>query len=293
MNFIFFGTPDIAVDSLEALRSASLSPRLIVTAPDRAKGRNGTTSPSLVKEWAIQNNVPVLTPEKLRTEEFLASLSPEKYGVEVWDVFVVVAYGKIIPQNILDMPRRGTINMHPSLLPRHRGPAPIESQILSEASQDGVGVSIMLLDAEMDHGPVIAQRSVSDKIFSWPLPASELRRILSQEGAQLLVETLPQWVEGKVEFHEQNHATATYCKKIEKTDAEINLSADPETNYRKILAYNIWPRAYFFADKNGQKIRAVITAATYQNNALAITRVIPEGRKEMTWDEFQRYLKSI
>ena len=288
--FIFWGTPDIAVDSLEALKTSSLLPRLIITAPDSPKGRNGTTSPSLVKAWAIENNIPVLTPEKLRTEEFLAELSPEKYGVEAWDVFVVVAYGKIIPQNILDIPKHGTINMHPSLLPRHRGPAPIKSQILNEASSEGVGVSVMLLDADMDHGPVLAQKNVANKLPVWPIGEKELQHLLSLHGAELLANTLPKWVEGSIEAKEQDHTQATYCTKVTKEDALINLSDDPQTNYRKILAYELWPRPYFFTENGGKVTRAIITSASYKNDTLTIERVIPEGKKEMPYDVFLRSL---
>lgn len=288
--FIFWGTPDISVDSLEALKSAHLLPTLIVTAPDSAKGRNGTTSPSEAKAWALLNNIPVLSPEKIKTEEFLAEIAPKKYGVPVWDLFVVVAYGKILPQTILSLPKHGTINMHPSLLPRHRGPSPIESQILTEQSQDGVGVSIMLLDEEMDHGPVLAQTSVGATLPSWPIGARALRKILGEAGGELLTSVIPSLVTGEIVPIPQDHTQATFCVKSKKEDALIDLSSDAETNFRKILAFEIWPRAYFFADKCGTKVRTIIAAATLGNGSLVITRVIPEGKKEMSWDEFQRGL---
>ena len=290
-QFVFFGTPDIAVDSLHALESAGLVPRAIVTAPDKAVGRHFTLTPSAVKVWATERKIPVFTPEKMSDANFQTSLAPATFEINEWDVFVVVAYGKILPEWLLNMPRRGVINMHPSLLPRHRGPSPLESQILHEDSAENVGVSVMLLDAEMDHGPVIAQTNAIPEIQNvWPVGEKTLRHALSTAGARLLAETVPLWITEKTVAHEQDHTKATYCKKIKKEDAHIDLSADAKENYRKILAYEAWPRAYFFVSHKGKDMRVVITEASYENDTLTITRVIPEGRNEMSYDTFARSL---
>ncbi|MEK7606088.1 MAG: methionyl-tRNA formyltransferase [Patescibacteria group bacterium] len=292
IKFVFWGTPDIAVASLEALETHGLLPRLIVTAPDRKVGRGLELTPTDVKVWANERNIPVLSPEKLSDHTFMEALSPTSYSISEWDVFVVVAYGKILPHTILSLPRLGTINMHPSLLPRHRGPAPVESQILFEGTKDGVGISIILLDKEMDHGPILAHASVGGALLSWPIGAVELRALLGEAGGTLLSTTLPEFVQGNITPIPQDHTQATFCKKIEKEAGLITLTDDPFTNFKKICAYEIWPRAYFFAEKHGKQIRVVITKASYENNILTIESVIPEGRKEMTWDEFQRYLVS-
>ena len=150
-RFVFFGTPEFAMIILEELELKGLLPLLVVTAPDKPKGRKLVVTPSEVKLWAQAHDIPVLTPEKLKNEEFVAELSKQE-----WDLFVVAAYGKIIPKNILEMPKRGVLNVHPSLLPKFRGSSPIESAILSD--EKFTGVTIMQLDEEMDHGPVLAQR---------------------------------------------------------------------------------------------------------------------------------------
>lgn len=281
--FIFFGTPDIAVVSLEMLKEAGFVPACIVTAADTRQGRGMTLTPSPAAQWADTHSIPALKPEKLSDPDLAEKLRAFDAGV-----FVVVAYGKIIPQTLLDIPEHGTLNMHPSLLPRHRGPSPVEAQILSETDKHNVGVSIMLLDEKMDHGPVLAQESVADELSVWPVGASVLRPLLARHGAALLAATLPRHVTGEIHPVPQNDANATYCKMMKKEDALIDLSGDARANYLKILAYEVWPRAYFFTEKNGKKIRVVVTAARYENDALVLERVIPEGKKEMVYGDFVR-----
>ncbi len=283
MKFVFFGTPETAVLVLEKLREKELVPSLVVTTPDKPQGRGLTLASSPVKKWAEKEGIPVLQPQKLSDPDFAKQLADES-----WDLFVVVIYGKIIPKNVLEIPRRGILNVHPSLLPKHRGPSPVISQILHETSLADVGVSIMLLDEEMDHGPVLAQKNIVGETNKWPLGARALYTILGEKGGQLLGEIIPPWVAGTVSETPQEHDKATYCKKTEKEDGLIDLSGKAEENYRKILAYEIWPRTYFFAEKNGKKIRVVITEATLQEGALVIKKVIPEGKKEMTFAEFVR-----
>lgn len=271
MKIVFFGTPDIAVASLDELAKNDMLPSLIVTAPDTRQGRGLILTPPEAKVWADEHNIPTLQPTTLKDESVQQQL--RDVGA---DMFVVVAYGKLLPQAVLDIPPQGTINMHPSLLPKHRGPCPIESQILVEQDWHDVGVSIMQLDAEMDHGPVYAQRAKLPELENnWPMRSSMLRTILAQHGAELLVETiktLPEPVE-------QNHTEATFCTKITKNDALINLEDSAETNYRKFLAYDVWPRAFFFKDGK----RFIITDATLENRAFVIKKVIPEGKKEMAY----------
>jgi methionyl-tRNA formyltransferase len=281
-SFVFFGTPDIAVVTLEALRARDLVPALIVTARDMPQGRGLHLTPSPVHAWADTNNIPVTAPAKLSDEEFLNLIRELKP-----DVGVVVAYGKILPQALLDLFPKGMLNMHPSLLPRHRGPSPIESQILLEEDPADVGVSVMLLDEAMDHGPVLAQKKALPAILAeWPTHASRLYSLLAHEGGELLADTLPRWVSDEIVAQEQNHGVATYCAKIKKGDALLDLSDDARTNYRKILAYDMWPRAFFMHMHMGKQIRVIVTDATYENDALMIKRVIPEGKREMSYEEF-------
>ncbi|MCR4274491.1 MAG: methionyl-tRNA formyltransferase [Candidatus Campbellbacteria bacterium] len=279
-SFVFFGSPDIAVTALETLLHAGFIPHTIVTAPDAPQGRGLILTPPPVKVWAQKHAIPILQPEKLSEERVVSTLqscTPE--------FFVVVAYGKIIPQVILNIPHRGTLNLHPSLLPRHRGPSPIESQILHEQSSTGVGVSIMLLDEKMDHGPILAQRSLEPGA-PWPVATSILRPHLARIGAQLLCDVLPKYLDGTLLPIEQNHEQATYCKLIKKEDALLDMNSAPYIEYLKILAYDMWPRAFFFIEKSGKNIRVIVTRARFEDTMLTIEKVIPEGRKEMTYAEF-------
>ncbi len=282
-RFVFFGTPDIAVVALQTLHDAGFIPALIITAPDARVGRGLVLTPSPAAQWAEQHAIPTLKPTKLSDLAVADTLRAQQL-----ELGIVVAYGKIIPKTLLDMLPRGTLNMHPSLLPRHRGPSPIESQILTETSAHDVGVSIMLLDEQMDHGPVLAQEVVADEIPTWPMSAIDLRALVARRGAQVLTRTLPAYIDGTITPTPQDDTQATYCTLIAKEDAHIDLQDDALTNYRKICAYAVWPRAFFFAEKNGKRVRVVITHAHLDDNTLIIERVIPEGKKEMSYSDFMR-----
>ncbi|MEN9405510.1 MAG: hypothetical protein RLY47_469 [Candidatus Parcubacteria bacterium] len=283
LRFVFFGTPDIAVVSLDHLAAVGFMPTLIVTAPDKPQGRHMELTPSDVKVWADAHNIPTLQPKTLKDDAVVEQLRAQDA-----DLFIVVAYGKIIPQNVLDLPKRGTLNMHPSMLPRHRGPAPIESQILNEERGEDVGVSIMLLDADIDHGPVVAQHDhLAELEEQWPMKASELRPLLAQYGGELLVQAVTDLDDSLSKAQPQDHDKATFCAKLTKEDALIDLTGDSAMNYRKIFAYDIWPRAYCFVERHGKQMRIIITDAAVEEGQLILKKVIPEGKREMAYEEFQ------
>jgi methionyl-tRNA formyltransferase len=148
------------------------------------------------------------------------------------------------------------------------------------------GVTIMQMDAEMDHGPIISQEKLS--IDPWPMKGRELDRLLAEEGARLLATVVPLWLEGGIEAREQQHDLATFCAFIEKDDALIDLSADARQNLLKIAAYDGWPIAHFFAERNGTRIRVQILDAHLEGSRLVLDRVKPEGRGEMSYPEFER-----
>lgn len=277
----FFGTPEYAVMTLQTLTAAGFTISFVVTMPDRPQGRNLTLTPTPVKIWAEKNQIPVLQPEKLRDPSFIESL--KKYEC---DVFVVMAYGKIMPEEILNIPKGKSLNLHPSLLPKYRGPCPMEGAIL--ADDRNTGVTIMLMDKEMDHGPIVAATKIN--VQSWPPQSEILGKKLVQAGADLLVSILPDWVSGKIKATEQNHAEATYTQMIKKEDGEINLEADPYQNFLKIQAYHGWPSAFFFAEKDGKRIRVKITQASFNTGKLTIEKVIPEGKKEISYED---WVKSV
>jgi methionyl-tRNA formyltransferase len=293
----FFGTPQFAVTILKELKTAGIVPALVITAPDKPQGRGLVMTPPPVKVWAKENKIKVIQPETLKenpvnANEKTTQTSPlAELTNQPWDLFIVAAYGKIIPENILEIPKYKTLNVHPSLLPKLRGASPIESTILNDDQE--TGVTIMRLDKEMDHGPIVAQEKIpTEKIEIWPIPAPTLENILAHQGGALLAKILPDWTTGKIAEKEQNHTDATYCQKITKADGLINLADNPYKNYLKICAYSGWPGSYFFAERSGKKIRVSIKEATYKDDLLQILRVIPEGKKEMPYNDFLRGLKN-
>lgn len=277
VRFAFFGTPEIAVSALEELARGGYIPALVVTAPDKKQGRNLVLTPSPVKVWAEAHRIPVVQPEKIDSE-FLEDLRAEH-----WDLFVVVAYGRILPWALIESPSRGTINIHPSLLPRFRGPSPVRSAILSD---ERTGVTLMRIDERMDHGPIVAQKRVDP--VEWPPHAIEFERLLMREGAKLLVQILPEWLAGTIEAREQNHDIATYCEKIKKEDGLLDLSAPARSNLLKIRAYEGWPGAYAFFERNAKEVRVQILDAHLEGEKLVIDVVKPEGKTEMRYEEFLR-----
>lgn len=274
-SIAYFGTPEFSVYVLEELAAAGIEPDIVVTAPDRPAGRGMKLQAPPVKEWAERNNLPTLQPESLKKESDALSLLQNSE----WDLFIVAAYGKILPKEIIDLPRRGVLNVHPSLLPRFRGASPVESQILEDEKE--TGVSIMLIDEEMDHGPIVAQASIEPE--EWPVRASILEELLAREGGKLLAEAIPPWLSGEIEAAEQDHDKATYTKKITKQDGEIDLTDSAHQNWLKFNAYDGWPGTYFFKNK----VRVKIADAEYKNGVFTPLKVIPEGKKEMDWTTFQ------
>lgn len=270
-NIAFFGTPRFAVYILEELEKARVVPSLIITAPDRPKGRGLVLTPPPVKDWALTRDIPYLQPSSLKGDD----PDTDPLVNSEWDLFIVAAYGKILPKALVDAPRHGTLNVHPSLLPKFRGASPIEAQIL--ADERTVGVSIMKLDEQMDHGPVLAQATIT--LEEWPLRARELEELLAREGGALLAESLEPYLSGELKPVEQDHNQATFTKKIVKEDGRIDLAADGYQNYLKFCAYDEWPGSFFF--KDGTRIK--IVDAELKNGSFRPLRVIPEGKKEQAW----------
>ena len=276
--FVFFGTPQLSVCVLEQLEAHGLLPALVVTAPDRESGRGLQLTPSPVKQWALARGIDTLTPTTLRDEALLAELANTQ-----WDLFVVAMYNKIIPKSILDLPTHGCLNVHPSLLPQFRGPSPILSAILADART--TGVSIMKLDEKMDEGPVLAQARIELEETDWPPKGSEFELLLATEGGNLLAETIPLWLAGKLPEEVQNHTEATYTKKFTTEDALIDPLDDPRAQLLKIKAFDKSPRAHFFT-ASGKRV--IVVDAEMVEGKLVLTRVIPEGKKEMSYEDFLR-----
>lgn len=273
---VFFGTDEFSVGVLDELLAHNLAPNLIVTAPDRPQGRGLTLTPPAVKVWAQEHHINVLQPEKIN-DAFIADLGTD------WDIFLLASYGAIIPQRVLDIPRHGTLNVHPSLLPLYRGASPIESAILDDAKE--TGVTIMLMDDKVDHGPIVLQEVAY--FPTWP-SKPEVLDTLATLGGRLLAEAIPLWITGGIDEQEQEHEFATFTRKITKADGEISRDDDDYLNFLKIQAYNPWPSTFFFAEKNGKQVRVKITEASFENGKLKILRVVPEGKKEVDYETFLR-----
>lgn len=234
VRIVFWGTPSFSVLALEKLLSKRCNVAAIVTNPDAVTGRKKITAPPPVKTVAVKHGIPVLQPDTLKDEVFAASL--KGYNP---DIFIVAAYGKIIPLPILSLARHGALNIHPSLLPKWRGPSPVESAIL--AGEKETGVTIMQMDEKMDHGPIILQKEVR-------IGEDETRITLYEKlfslGAELLVKIMPRWIEGKITPIAQDHTGATYSKILTREDGKLFWDNPAKVLERQVRAYAGWPGAY-------------------------------------------------
>lgn len=280
VKIAFFGNSEFSLIVLNELKKNGITPNLVVTTPDKPQGRKMVLTPTHTKVWAEENNVEYVEPEKLKDESFLNKIKD-------YNLYIVASYGKIIPKLVINIPKYKILNIHPSLLPKYRGPSPLQEQILND--EKDVGVSIMLVDEKVDHGAIVAQKKVG--IADWPVGFVTLQDVLAKEGSKLLAELLPEWIKGKITAKIQNDNTATFTKKAEKSDSLLDLSKDAYKNYLKILAFEDWPKTYFEVERNGKKIRVIIKKAAWKDNALQILNVIPEGKKEMSYTDFLRGLR--
>lgn len=287
LRIIFFGTPDAARYVLEELFRAGIVPNMIIASPDEPKGRGLEIAPPPVKVYAEQKGIPVFQPKRL-DDESIATIAEEKP-----DIFIIAAYGKILPQALLAVPRRGAINIHPSLLPKYRGASPVRDAILSGEGE--TGVSIMQIDEKMDHGPIIAQKKVD--IHDVP-KARTLEERLMRTGGRMIVNILPDFLKGNIKPIPQDHAKATFTRKWKKEDGLVDILGDPIAALRRIRACDGWPGAYFFAGRNdpkapmgaltSKKIRVNIADAHITDGKLVLDLVIPEGKREMPYADFLR-----
>lgn len=286
MKFVFFGSSKFSIYVLEALELHKMLPGLIITTPDKPKGRKLVMTPNEVKIWAQNKGIEVIDPKSLKKE---AEWVVERLERERADFFLVASYGKIIPANIFDIPKHKTLNIHPSLLPKYRGASPMISQILNDAggpeSNEGIGTTIMVIDEGMDTGPLLAQKRV--EVVDWPVSSMKLEKIMADESVDLFMSIIDKWLAGEIEGKPQDHSKATLCGKIEKEDGLLDLNDNPQKNLLKIKAFAEWPRAYYF--HKGKRV--IVTDAKIENSELKILRVIPEGKKEMPYEDFLRGLR--
>ncbi|MEK7612554.1 MAG: methionyl-tRNA formyltransferase [Patescibacteria group bacterium] len=241
-KFAFFGTSVDSQYALEQLRNLGLEPALIVD----------------TKELPV---------ELFNTD---------------WDFFLVCSYGKILKKEVLDLPRHGALNIHPSLLPKFRGPSPYVSAILADERE--TGVTVMLMEEKMDAGPILAQARIEIAEEDWPPKGLILSKMLFTEGVNLLAEALPSLLQGTLTPEPQDEAGATYTKKMKDEDALIDLNK-PRDAFLKIRAFDKSPRAHFI---NEQGKRVIVTDASWKDGSLLLERVLPEGKKEMPYADYLR-----
>ena len=242
-RLIFAGTPDFALASLQALVESDRVPVAVLTQPDRPAGRGKKLTASPVKQYAEQQGIPVMQPVTLRDDSVASELEALRP-----DVLIVAAYGLILPQNILDIPTRGCLNVHASVLPRWRGAAPIQAAIL--AGDASTGISLMAMTAGLDCGPVFHIDRID---IGADETAGELHDRLAVLGGTALVAHLDAILAGELTPTEQDEALSSYAPKIEKKDAAINWSLSSTELARRVRAYNPFPGAFFFA--NGTRIK--------------------------------------
>ena len=236
MKYIFFGSSEFAKIVLEKLLQNNLKPVLVVTQPPRPKGRKQILSPSLIQIFAEQEKISCFVPTNLNVEDFIQTIKNLQP-----DLILLTAYGKIIPSVLLKLPPKGFINLHPSLLPKWRGATPIQSTIL--AGDKEAGVTLFLMDEQIDHGPIIQNTVYS--IQYTRITYSELSKQLAEIGADLIIKTIPRWLNGEIIPLPQDESLATYCHKITSEDEKINWQTSAEEIDRKVRALNPNPGVYF------------------------------------------------
>ena len=299
MNVVFYGTPEFAVPALTRLVDSAHRVAAVVTQPDRARGRGQRVSESPVKRAATARGARVLQPERLGDGAFLATLS----ALEP-DLAVVAAYGRMLPDAVLAAPRLRTINIHPSLLPKYRGAAPVQRAII--AGETETGVTIMRLVREMDAGPTFARRTR-------PIAPDETSDVveadLSRLGADLLLEVIDRLEDGTATEHPQDHEAATLAPRLSREDGRIDWHAPATAIHNRVRGLHPWPHASAVFDGARYLIHRTAVAAssgsdtpapgtlveaagdrllvaTGHGGALAILEIQPEGRRRVATRPF-------
>ena len=278
-SILFLGSGEFAVPVLQSLIDEGFPIVSVITQPDE----------SPIHEYCVPNDI---------------SLRNSTEDVPGADIFVIASYGKILPEKFLSLPEHGTLNVHPSLLPKYRGPSPIQGALL--AGETETGVTIMLTDDKMDHGPILAQEKYTiNSSENYPI----LRDSLAELGAKLLISVLERLINGNVRKTEQDHEQATFTKLIKKVDGRIDWNADADTIVNLIRAYNPWPAGLTtFAGKNIKLLSARISSTTLPagelkldgeelivgcgSNSIVVEEIQPESKRPMSGEAFARgYLK--
>ena len=299
---LFYGSPDFAVPSLQALIDSEYCPIAVVTQPDARAGRGRTLRPPPIKALAAEHGIPAIQPVRLRERAAIAQIASLKP-----DLQIVAAYGQLIPTEILDLPSHGSLNVHASLLPRWRGASPVQAAILHGDAE--AGVTIMLVDETEDTGAIVRQRST-------PIPATETAGSLSIRlasiGADLLLETIPAWLDGSITPMPQDSSLATRARRVTKQQGRIDWSQSAEQIERHIRAYTPWPGAMTTLGSESVRIAQAFVSDATSNatpgsilavddaietatgiGALRVTRLQRAGKRELSAAEFARGARDL
>jgi len=262
MRIVFMGTPEFSVPPLEYLIKSEYQVVGVYTQPDKPTGRGRTLEQLPVKRVALQHGLELFQPVKLRNPDEVARLAALKP-----DLILVAAFGQILPQSVLDIPKFGCLNIHPSLLPEYRGATPIPAAIL--VGDKETGVTIMLMDAGMDTGPIISQIIVGIE----PDDTTEsLTTRLAQAGVRLLGEALPLWFEGSLKPQPQDGSKATYTKPVTKDDGTIDWQMSAVEISRRIRAFHPWPGCYTWWQ--GKLLKVLEAVALHKEGSLTPGKVV-------------------
>ena len=296
MNIVFMGTPEFALPTLEKIQNSSLCILSVITQPDRPKGRGQKQVDSPIKKFALENNIPVLQPETVNTQEFIASLLKNRP-----DYIIVVAFGQILSEALLRVPKQFCINLHSSLLPKYRGAAPINRAILNGETRSGV--TTMIMDKGMDTGDILL---VDEIPIEQNDDAQSLHDKLSEQGGELILETLYRLQKNDLLPTSQNSDLASYAPKLKKEESLIDWKMDAENIFNKIRGLSPWPGTHTLyngkrlailkgkivpgepSDRPGHVERITDTGIEVGTgkNRLKITELKPEGKKAMPVKSF-------
>lgn len=276
MTVLYMGTPDYARVILGSLVSAGHEVIAVVTQPDRPQGRKGTPVASPVKSYALEQDFTVLQPEKLRAPESVELIR----GYAAADVFVVAAYGQILPPEVLSMPKYGCLNVHASLLPRYRGASPISQAILD--GEAVTGVTVMYMDEGIDTGDIVLERELA---IAPDDTTGTLTQKLAALGGDAVCEALDLIYKGHVSRTPQDSALATHTRQLSKSDGLIDWSREPSYICRQVRAMNPWPGAYTVVD--GKRI-GIWEAGIREDASLELITVQPPGGRRMAYADYLR-----
>jgi methionyl-tRNA formyltransferase len=299
MKIIFVGTADFGIPTLEKLKSLYEIP-LIITQPDKPTGRKQALTAPPIKAWAEKNNIRTIQPEKIASaKKNIADVEP--------DLMIVAAYGQIIPLDVLKVPKKGSVNIHGSLLPKYRGSSPIQAAILN--GEQETGITFIEMDEKMDHGPILHQARLAINDNQTFL---EIYKLLAQLSAEEMAKFLPDFFAGKTKPVIQNSGQATYTKLITKNDGRIKWTNPAQAIQRQVMALNPEPGTWTILDDKSVKIiktevlienKIELAGKLYRSSgnlavkcadfSIKLLEVQPEGKKPMTGNDFLNGLKNL